>query len=109
MEVFAKNNDFLKRTKVAEVMQNSDVQQNVKGFLEAMDLKYGDDVQYQKIVGPTKVQKKYKPMDLAGPFHGGKISGYLARFYGWIREMEMERLDSTFKQALLDVVPFCSG
>jgi hypothetical protein len=74
-----------------------------------MDLKYGDDVQYKNIVGPTKVQQKYKPMDLAGPFHGGRISGWVAKAYTWIRVTEIERLQDSFNQALLAVAPLCSG
>jgi hypothetical protein len=109
MEVFVKNNDFLKNTKVAEVIGKSEYQQKANDFLEAMDVKYGDDVQYQNIVGPSKVQQKYEPMDLAGPFHGGRVSGFFARVYTWVRKAEMEQFQKLLNEASEMVAPLRFG
>ena len=106
MEAFVNNNDLLKKTQVPTVFKQSELQQRVNIFIEAMREKYGEDEQYKYIVEPAKNQK-YEPMDLGGQFRGGKLVGWIANKVTRLRVREIKAFKSQLDSTLLYVVTLC--
>jgi hypothetical protein len=106
MEAFVKNNDLLKKTQVPKVFRESELQQRVNIFIEAMRDKYGEDEQYKYIVEPAKNQT-YEPMDLGSQFQGGKFVGWMAKKVTRLREREIKNFKFQLDTTLLFVSTLC--
>ena len=100
MKWFSENAPFIKKTAVSRVLEQSEMEQRAKYFLEAIEEKYGNDKQYQYIMEQTSQEHDefYAPNKTRiESVKNTKFFIWGMKVLKWARRSELKILNAAFR------------